>query len=71
MLNASQPSVTPAQRRDKRDKTGAEHASGVLGWLIELLSAASGLTVVNLYYAQPLLASLRVISTSTGPPQAC
>ncbi|WP_037731233.1 MFS transporter [Streptomyces roseochromogenus] len=29
------------------------------GWLIALLAAASGMTVANLYYAQPLLSSFR------------
>ncbi|WP_404829175.1 MFS transporter [Streptomyces albicerus] len=29
------------------------------GWLVVLLAAASGMTVANLYYAQPLLSSLR------------
>nr|WP_151476192.1 MFS transporter [Streptomyces albicerus] len=32
---------------------------GVPGWLVVLLAAASGMTVANLYYAQPLLSSLR------------
>ncbi|RPE38876.1 putative MFS family arabinose efflux permease [Streptomyces sp. Ag109_O5-1] len=32
---------------------------GVSGWLIALLAIASGMTVANLYYAQPLLSSLR------------
>ena len=29
------------------------------GWLVVLLATASGMTVANLYYAQPLLSSLR------------
>ncbi|POX48151.1 MFS transporter [Streptomyces sp. Ru72] len=39
------------------------------GWLIALLAVASGMTVANLYYAQPLLSSLRDvfhISTATA-----
>jgi predicted MFS family arabinose efflux permease len=32
---------------------------GVPGWLVALLAVASGMTVANLYYAQPLLSSLR------------
>ncbi|OMI41031.1 hypothetical protein SPAR_02886 [Streptomyces sparsogenes DSM 40356] len=42
---------------------------GVPGWLIALLAVASGMTVANLYYAQPLLSSLRDvfhISTATA-----
>ncbi|WP_431962512.1 MFS transporter [Actinacidiphila sp. bgisy160] len=35
---------------------GAAH--GVPGWLVGLLAVASGMTVANLYYAQPLLSSL-------------
>ncbi|MGA6227144.1 MFS transporter [Streptomyces umbrinus] len=34
-------------------------ALGVPGWLVVLLATASGLTVAHLYYAQPLLSSLR------------
>ncbi|WP_055491287.1 MFS transporter [Streptomyces sp. TP-A0356] len=39
------------------------------GWLIALLAVASGMTVANLYYAQPLLSSLRDVfhvSTATA-----
>ncbi|MGR6968850.1 MFS transporter [Streptomyces cynarae] len=39
------------------------------GWLVVLLAVASGMTVANLYYAQPLLSSLRDvfhISTATA-----
>lgn len=33
--------------------------TGVPGWLVALLAVACGMTVANLYYAQPLLSSLR------------
>ncbi|UXY18354.1 MFS transporter [Streptomyces cynarae] len=49
--------------------TSAAPAHGVAGWLIALLAVASGMTVANLYYAQPLLSSLRDvfhISTATA-----
>ncbi|WP_037868663.1 MFS transporter [Streptomyces sp. NRRL S-813] len=37
------------------------------GWLVALLAVASGMTVANLYYAQPLLSSLSgVFHTSTA-----
>lgn len=42
---------------------------GVPGWLVALLAVASGMTVANLYYAQPLLSSLSGvfhISTATA-----
>ncbi|WP_327394376.1 MFS transporter [Streptomyces phaeochromogenes] len=44
------------------DHTSGRHttaAPGVPGWLVVLLATASGMTVANLYYAQPLLSSLR------------
>ncbi|MFD4944105.1 MFS transporter [Streptomyces sp. NPDC058409] len=44
-------------------------STGVPGWLVALLAVASGATVANLYYAQPLLSSLRDVfhvSTSTA-----
>ncbi|GLY67946.1 MFS transporter [Amycolatopsis taiwanensis] len=42
-------------------------ANGVPGWLVALLAVASGMTVANLYYAQPLLSSLSsVFHTSTA-----
>jgi predicted MFS family arabinose efflux permease len=45
--------------------TKAPH--GVPGWLVALLAVASGMTVANLYYAQPLLSSLSgVFHTSTA-----
>ncbi|WAL69385.1 MFS transporter [Amycolatopsis cynarae] len=36
----------------------ARSASGLPGWLVALLAVTAGLTVANLYYAQPLLASI-------------
>ncbi|MGY5032632.1 MFS transporter [Streptomyces sp. 900116325] len=36
----------------------AESAHSVPGWLVGLLAVGSGMTVANLYYAQPLLSSL-------------
>ncbi|MER5598611.1 MFS transporter [Streptomyces sp. NPDC002265] len=40
---------------------------GVPGWLVALLAVASGMTVANLYYAQPLLSSLSgVFHTGTA-----
>ncbi|MFL4909039.1 MFS transporter [Streptomyces sp. MMS24-I2-30] len=45
---------------------GAPAASGVPGWLVALLAVSTGMTVANLYYAQPLLSSLRgVFGVST------
>ncbi|MYS81609.1 MFS transporter [Streptomyces sp. SID5474] len=44
-------------------------SQGVPGWLVALLAVASGTTVANLYYAQPLLSSLSGvfhISTATA-----
>ncbi|MFJ8361045.1 MFS transporter [Streptomyces sp. NPDC093984] len=37
------------------------------GWLIALLAVASGMTVANLYYAQPLLSSLRDVFHISTP----
>ncbi|MDP9868445.1 MULTISPECIES: MFS transporter [Streptosporangium] len=62
----SQPSTL---RTSRRKSVGAEPAHGVPGWLIALLAVATGTTVANLYYAQPLLSSLRDvfhISTATA-----
>lgn len=44
-----------AQRRTA-DTSGSV---GVPGWLVALLAVATGMTVANLYYAQPLLSQLR------------
>jgi predicted MFS family arabinose efflux permease len=45
----------------------AAREHGVPGWLVALLAVASGMTVANLYYAQPLLSSLSgVFHTSTA-----
>ncbi|MCI3276930.1 MFS transporter [Streptomyces cylindrosporus] len=43
----------------RRYQHGAAGAHGVPGRLVALLAVASGMTVANLYYAQPLLSSLR------------
>ncbi|MFF8991317.1 MFS transporter [Streptomyces sp. NPDC014983] len=60
-----------SQSSDLRSSTQgaprAETEPGVPGRLIALLAVASGMTVANLYYAQPLLSSLReVFHTSTA-----
>jgi predicted MFS family arabinose efflux permease len=45
----------------------AKTSQGVPGWLVALLAVASGMTVANLYYAQPLLSTLSsVFHTSTA-----
>ncbi|MEU5101490.1 MFS transporter [Streptomyces sp. NPDC021354] len=46
-------------RTSHRAATSARAPHGVPGWLVALLAVASGMTVANLYYAQPLLSSLR------------
>ncbi|MFE8947266.1 MFS transporter [Streptomyces sp. NPDC007856] len=54
-------------RISRQGAAGAEPAHGVPGLLIALLAVAAGMTVANLYYAQPLLSSLReVFHTSTA-----
>ncbi|MGW3493173.1 MFS transporter [Streptomyces sp. NPDC001020] len=50
---------TSGPRTAHHAATGARAPHGVPGWLVALLAVASGATVANLYYAQPLLASLR------------
>ncbi|MFE6866416.1 MFS transporter [Kitasatospora sp. NPDC057692] len=53
--------------RSRRKADPAEPAHGVPGWLIVLLAVASGSTVANLYYAQPLLSALaEAFHTDTG-----
>lgn len=53
-------SSSPAFPTTGQAATGdARTPHGVPGWLVALLAVASGTTVANLYYAQPLLASLR------------
>ncbi|MEU7019911.1 MFS transporter [Streptomyces sp. NPDC046203] len=48
-------------------RSAAEAPHGVPGWLIALLAVASGMTVANLYYAQPLLSTLSgVFHTGTA-----
>ncbi|MFJ8113402.1 MFS transporter [Streptomyces sp. NPDC096132] len=53
--------------RTSRRPATATAPHGVPGWLVALLAVASGMTVANLYYAQPLLSSLSgVFHTSTA-----
>lgn len=51
-------SESPDLQAPRLPATG-KTSHGVPGWLIALLAIASGMTVANLYYAQPLLSSLR------------
>lgn len=51
----------PRTIRSVRRPAPAGAAHGVPGWLVGLLAVASGMTVANLYYAQPLLASLSTV----------
>jgi predicted MFS family arabinose efflux permease len=51
-------SESPDLQAPRLSATG-KTSHGVPGWLIALLAIASGMTVANLYYAQPLLSSLR------------
>ncbi|MGW0207447.1 MFS transporter [Streptomyces sp. NPDC003233] len=56
-----------SDRRTSRRPATATAPHGVPGWLVALLAVASGMTVANLYYAQPLLSSLSgVFHTSTA-----
>ncbi|MFE0920475.1 MFS transporter [Streptomyces nigra] len=56
---------TDAQSPRRPQTSEAPH--GVPGWLVALLAVASGMTVANLYYAQPLLSTLSgVFHTSTA-----
>lgn len=50
-------SAFPAPQSPQRPAS-AESAQSVPGWLVGLLAVGSGMTVANLYYAQPLLSSL-------------
>ncbi|MDT0462026.1 MFS transporter [Streptomyces sp. DSM 41699] len=52
-------SQSSALRTPRSTETTAQAAPGVPGRLVALLAVASGMTVANLYYAQPLLSSLR------------
>ncbi|MBA2806850.1 MFS transporter [Streptomyces sp. KM273126] len=61
-------SASSGLRTSRRPAT-ATAPHGVPGWLVALLAVASGMTVANLYYAQPLLSSLSDvfdISTATA-----
>ncbi|MFE4831938.1 MFS transporter [Streptomyces sp. NPDC056672] len=59
-------SASPDVHSTRRPAT-AKSPHGVPGWLVALLAVASGMTVANLYYAQPLLSSLSgVFHTSTA-----
>ncbi|MFC9627652.1 MFS transporter [Streptomyces sp. NPDC056930] len=49
---------TSSDLRTSRRSATATTPHGVPGWLIALLAVASGMTVANLYYAQPLLSTL-------------
>ncbi|WP_393101376.1 MFS transporter [Streptomyces sp. LN325] len=51
-------SVSPELKRSDPTASGTT-SHGVPGWLVALFAVASGMTVANLYYAQPLLSSLR------------
>ncbi|MET7275340.1 MFS transporter [Streptomyces flaveolus] len=56
---------TDAQSPRRPETSETPH--GVPGWLVALLAVASGMTVANLYYAQPLLSTLSgVFHTSTA-----
>ncbi|WP_431926431.1 MFS transporter [Nonomuraea jabiensis] len=61
------PSRSPVLERTSTPT--AHQAAEVPGWLVALLAVATGMTVANLYYAQPLLSSMRDvfhISTATA-----
>jgi predicted MFS family arabinose efflux permease len=55
-LQATESQAT--SRQAPRGSVTGKTAHGVPGWLVALLAVASGMTVANLYYAQPLLSSL-------------
>jgi predicted MFS family arabinose efflux permease len=50
--STSTPGATPVRT------AGRTSPEGVPGWLVALLAVSTGMTVANLYYAQPLLATL-------------
>ncbi|MER6526194.1 hypothetical protein [Streptomyces sp. NPDC001508] len=60
---------SPPKSAPRAGSQAAEPAHGEPGRLIALFAVASGMTVANLYYAQPLLSELRDvfhISTATA-----
>lgn len=52
-------SPSPDLTTQRRTAASASASVGVPGWLVALLAVATGMTVANLYYAQPLLSELR------------
>ncbi|MFI2205631.1 MFS transporter [Streptomyces sp. NPDC020192] len=60
-------SASPGLLSRRRSGSSESPGTGVPGWLVVLLAAASGMTVANLYYAQPLLSTLsRAFGISTS-----
>ncbi|MEU6608531.1 MFS transporter [Streptomyces shenzhenensis] len=51
--------MSPSPDLTTQRRTAASASVGVPGWLVALLAVATGMTVANLYYAQPLLSELR------------
>ncbi|MET8878048.1 MFS transporter [Nocardia sp. NPDC004604] len=55
----AQPSGSTPIVRPTADATASPGSTGAIsGWLVALLAVATGLSVANLYYAQPLLSTL-------------
>lgn len=57
-MTASPASQSPQGPTPAASAEAAEAARSVPGWLVGLLAVASGMSIANLYYAQPLLSSL-------------
>lgn len=53
------PSSPRSPEPTARNTASLRAAPGIPGWLVALLAVACGTTAANLYYAQPLLSSLR------------